>query len=103
VIQRSTATSYRLTIPGTAHLSFTDAPLYLPPLPALVGSPDRTAGPRITAATSAAFLDTTLRGKPSNLPAVLSTHGELSVHRPDSRPRPEPCDGASRAAGGRPS
>ncbi|MGW0594091.1 hypothetical protein [Streptosporangium sp. NPDC002607] len=44
VLRLSTATGYRLTVPGAAHLTFTEAPLYLPPLPALVGSLGRTAG-----------------------------------------------------------
>ncbi|MFF4615064.1 alpha/beta hydrolase [Nonomuraea jabiensis] len=95
VLDLSTATSYRLTVPGTAHLTFTDAPLYLPPVPALAGSLGRTDGLRITAATSAAFLDATLRGKPGNLDttlpgkpgdlaARLSPYGDLTVHHADS-------------------
>jgi predicted dienelactone hydrolase len=81
VLDLSTATSYRLTVPGSAHLSFTDAPLYLPPVPALVGSLGRTGGLHLTAATTAAFLDTTLRGEPGDLAAQLSTYGDLAVHR----------------------
>ncbi len=49
-------------VPGTAHLTFTDAPLYLPPLPALVGSCGRTGGIKITADATADFLGATLRG-----------------------------------------
>ncbi|MET8052173.1 hypothetical protein ABZU75_31685 [Streptosporangium sp. NPDC005286] len=79
VLRLSTATGYRLTVPGAAHLTFTDAPLYLPPLPALVGSLGRTAGPRLTAAATAAFLDATLRGKPGDLAAALSRYGHLTV------------------------
>lgn len=79
VLQLSTATGYRLTVPGSAHLTFTDAPLYLPPLPSLVGSSGRAAGPRLTAAVTAAFLDATLRGKPGDLAAALSRHGHLTV------------------------
>ncbi|MEW2634634.1 hypothetical protein AB0903_24075 [Streptomyces sp. NPDC048389] len=85
VLDLGTATSYRLAVPGTAHLTFTDAPLYLPPLPSLVGSPGRTEGPRLTAALCAAFLDTTLRSGqngPDDLPAYLADHGDLSVHGP---------------------
>ncbi|UGY93280.1 alpha/beta hydrolase family protein [Streptomyces gobiensis] len=81
VLGLSTATSYRLTIPGAGHLTFTDAPLYLPPVPALVGSLGRTEGTRVTAAASIAFLDTTLRDKPGDLAAVLSGYGDLSVYR----------------------
>ncbi|MFI5897170.1 hypothetical protein ACIA5D_44470 [Actinoplanes sp. NPDC051513] len=33
VLDRGAATSYRLTVPGSAHLTFTDAPLFLPPVP----------------------------------------------------------------------
>ncbi|WP_461029608.1 alpha/beta hydrolase family protein, partial [Streptomyces sparsus] len=84
VLARSTATSYRLTVPGAAHLTFTDAPLYLPPVPSIVGSQDRTAGPRITAAASLAFLDTTLRGKPDRLAETLPTYGDVTVNGPRS-------------------
>ncbi|MEU1728543.1 hypothetical protein [Nonomuraea sp. NPDC005692] len=79
VLQLSTATGYRLTVPGTAHLTFTDAPLFMPPLPALIGSVGRTAGPRITAAATVAFLDATLRGSPGDLAATLSRYGRLTV------------------------
>ncbi|MET7328131.1 hypothetical protein [Nonomuraea sp. NPDC005650] len=87
VLDLSTATSYRLTVPGTAHLTFTDAPLYLPPVPALAGSLGRTDGLRITAATSVAFLDATLRGKPGDLAAQLSPYGDLTVHHADGEVR----------------
>ncbi|MEU6781894.1 hypothetical protein ABZ912_22045 [Nonomuraea angiospora] len=87
VLDLSTATSYRLTVPGTAHLTFTDAPLYLPPVPALAGSLGRTDGLRLTAATSAAFLDATLRGKPGDLAARLSPYGNLTVHRANTKVR----------------
>jgi hypothetical protein len=79
VLRLSSATGYRLIVPGAAHLTFTDAPLYLPPLPALVGSMGRTAGPRLTSAATAAFLDTTLRGEPGDLAATLSRYGHLTV------------------------
>ncbi|MFF0771180.1 alpha/beta hydrolase family protein [Nonomuraea wenchangensis] len=79
VLQLSTATGYRLTVPGSAHLTFTDAPLFLPPLPTLVGSLGRTAGPRITAEATAAFLDAALRGASGDLPAALSRYGHLTV------------------------
>ena len=84
VLKLSTATSYRLTIPGAAHLTFMDAPLYLPPVPSLVGSLGRTESPRVVAAASLAFLDSTLRHKQGDLTDVLSTYGDLSVHRPGS-------------------
>ncbi|WIN00466.1 hypothetical protein ACTOB_004175 [Actinoplanes oblitus] len=82
ILDRGTATSYRLTVPGSAHLTFTDAPLFLPPLPALTGSLGRTGSVRMTTETTAAFLDATLRGRPGDLPAALSRHGDLRVHPP---------------------
>ncbi|WP_030296098.1 alpha/beta hydrolase family protein [Streptomyces katrae] len=87
VLDLGTATSYRLTVPGAAHLTFTDAPLYLPPLPSLVGSLDRTAGPRITAAASLAFLDSTLRHTAGDPATALSAYGTLVVHRPGGGPK----------------
>ncbi|MET9887036.1 hypothetical protein ABZZ20_28615 [Streptomyces sp. NPDC006430] len=82
VLGLGTATSYRLTIPGAAHLTFTDGPLYLPPVPSIVGSLGRTESPRVVAATTLAFLDTTLRNKPGDLSGVLSAYGDLSVYHP---------------------
>ncbi|OQD57860.1 hypothetical protein BM536_000115 [Streptomyces phaeoluteigriseus] len=79
-LELSTATSYRLTIPGAAHLSFMDGPLYLPPTPSIVGSLGRTESPHVVAATTLAFLDTTLRHKPGDLADALSAYGDLSVH-----------------------
>ncbi|MFF8289021.1 alpha/beta hydrolase family protein [Streptomyces sp. NPDC016309] len=79
-LERSTATSYRLTIPGSAHLTFMDAPLYLPPVRSMVGSLGRAESPRVVAAATLAFLDSTLRHKPGSLAGVLSTYGDLSVH-----------------------
>ncbi|MGW0770059.1 alpha/beta hydrolase family protein [Streptomyces sp. NPDC002676] len=80
-LKLSTATSYRLTIPGAAHLTFMDGPLYLPPVPSIVGSLGRTESPRVVAAATLAFLDTTLRHKPGDLGGVLSAYGNLSVYR----------------------
>ncbi|RAJ44878.1 platelet-activating factor acetylhydrolase isoform II [Kitasatospora sp. SolWspMP-SS2h] len=77
-----TAPSYRLTVPDAAHLTFTDAPLYLPPVPSIVGTLGRTAAPRLVAATTLAFLDATLRHAPGDLPAALSPYGRLTVHPP---------------------
>ncbi|MFF8448552.1 alpha/beta hydrolase family protein [Streptomyces leeuwenhoekii] len=86
VLELSTATSYRLTIPGAAHLTFMDGPLYLPPVPSVAGSLGRTGSVHVVAATTLAFLDTTLRHKPGDLAGVLSDYGDLSVYRPgDSR------------------
>ncbi|WP_043507339.1 alpha/beta hydrolase family protein [Streptomyces glaucescens] len=83
-LKRNTATSYRLTIPGTAHLSFMDGPLYLPPVPSMVGSLGRTESLHVVAATTLVFLDTTLRHEPGDLAGVLSAYGNLSVYRPDN-------------------
>ncbi|MEA5362938.1 hypothetical protein VA596_25640 [Amycolatopsis sp., V23-08] len=83
-LDSSTAPSYRLTIQGAAHLTFTDGPLYLPPVPSIVGSLGRTESPRIVAATTLAFLDTVLRGASTDVAGVLRAYGELSVHQPDA-------------------
>ncbi|MBV2154884.1 dienelactone hydrolase family protein [Kitasatospora sp. SUK 42] len=83
-LKSSTATSYRLTIPGAAHLTFMDGPLYLPPVPSIVGSLGRTESPRVVAAATLAFLDATLRAKPGDLAGVLPAYGTLSVHHPDN-------------------
>ena len=61
---------------------FTDAPLYLPPVPAVAGSLGRTESVRMTTATCAAFLDTPLRGQSGNLPATLTRYGDLRVCPP---------------------
>ncbi|MFF9008153.1 alpha/beta hydrolase family protein [Streptomyces goshikiensis] len=82
VLGLGTATGYRLTVPGAAHLTFTDAPLFLPPVPSLVGSLGRAESVRTTAAPCLAFLDSVLRGGGGDLPTALSAYGELSVHRP---------------------
>ncbi|MEV5316308.1 hypothetical protein AB0K92_01315 [Streptomyces sp. NPDC052687] len=82
-LERNTAPSYRLTVPGAAHLTFMDGPLYLPPLPSVTGSLGRTDSPRVVAATTLAFLNTTLRHQPGDLPGTLSAYGDLSVHHPD--------------------
>ncbi|WP_245192835.1 alpha/beta hydrolase family protein [Amycolatopsis alba] len=83
-LERGTATSYRLTIPGAAHLTFTDGPLYLPPVPSIVGSLGRTESPRVVAAATLAFLDTVLRGAPTDLAVALPAYGDLRVHHPDT-------------------
>ncbi|WP_371682346.1 alpha/beta hydrolase family protein [Kitasatospora sp. MMS16-BH015] len=78
-----TAPTYRLTVPGAAHLTFMDGPLYLPPIPSIVGTLGRTGSPHLVAATTLAFLDATLRHTPPADPAgALSAYGSLSVHQP---------------------
>ncbi|MFJ7147212.1 hypothetical protein ACIQVT_03280 [Streptomyces sp. NPDC100445] len=81
-LRNNTATSYRLTVPGATHLTFMDGPLYLPPVPSIVGSLGRTESPHVVAATTLAFLDTTLRHGPGDLAGALSAYGDLRVHRP---------------------
>lgn len=78
VLRLSTATGSRLTVPGAAHLTVTDAPLHLPPLPVLVGSLDRTAGPRLTAVAAVAFLNITLPGELGDL--VATGERQSGVH-----------------------
>ncbi|MFD8749839.1 alpha/beta hydrolase family protein [Kitasatospora sp. NPDC059577] len=82
-LDAGTATSYRLTVPGAAHLTFMDGPLYLPPVPTIVGSLGRTGSPRVVAAATLAFLDATLRGEPGDLAGALRAYGDLTVHHPD--------------------
>lgn len=74
------STGYTVVVPDSAHLTFTDAPLFLPPLPSLVGSQGRTGGPRLTAELSATFLDATLRDRPGELPELLAAGGHVTVH-----------------------
>ncbi|MER7206282.1 dienelactone hydrolase family protein [Streptosporangium sp. NPDC000239] len=81
-LKSGTATNYRLTVPGAAHLTFMDGPLYLPPVPSIVGSLGRAESPRVVAAATLAFLDATLRHEPGDLARGLSAYGDLSVHRP---------------------
>ncbi|MEU4425434.1 hypothetical protein AB0F81_32840 [Actinoplanes sp. NPDC024001] len=82
VLDRGAAAGYRLTVPGSAHLTFTDAPLFLPPVPSVAGSLGRTESIRVTAQITAAFLDATLRDRPIDLPSELARHGDLHIHRP---------------------
>ncbi|MFE6410825.1 alpha/beta hydrolase family protein [Streptomyces sp. NPDC057837] len=88
-LKHSTATSYRLTVPGAAHLTFMDGPLYLPPVPSITGSLGRTGSPHVVAETTLAFLDATLRRKPGDVASALSAHGSLSVHHPDRADSPD--------------
>ncbi|PJJ71556.1 platelet-activating factor acetylhydrolase isoform II [Diaminobutyricimonas aerilata] len=49
----------RVVVPGTQHLSFTDAALFLPPLSSLIGSAGRTAGIEAANEETRRFLETT--------------------------------------------
>jgi hypothetical protein len=80
VLELSTATGYSLVIPGTTHPTFTDAPLFWPPVPSLVGSLGRTEGNRIISELTIGFLDTELRDRPADLPRLFAEHGELTVY-----------------------
>ncbi|KJY32905.1 collagen alpha-5(VI) chain [Streptomyces katrae] len=77
-LDHNTAKSYRLTVPGAAHLTFMDGPLYLPPVSSLVGTLGRTEGPRLVAAATLAFLDATLRGRPGDPADTLRAYGTVS-------------------------
>jgi predicted dienelactone hydrolase len=83
MLELSTATGYMLVIPGAAHPTFTDAPLWMPPVPSLAGSLGRTEGNRIISEVTIGFLDAELRDRPTDLPGLFSEHGELSVYGPD--------------------
>jgi hypothetical protein len=80
MLQLSTTSGYMLTIPGTAHPTFTDAPLWWPPVPSLVGSLGRTEGNRIITELTLGFLDAELRDRPTDLRRLFSEHGKLSVY-----------------------
>nr|WP_306368350.1 hypothetical protein [Nocardiopsis sp. CC223A] len=75
----SAGPGYALTVPGTAHLGFSDSPFLLPPLPSLVGSPGREETARITEAACLAFLDATLNGGGADIAAALSDLGEVTT------------------------
>jgi dienelactone hydrolase len=83
MLERSTTTGYMLIIPGTAHPTFTDAPLWWPPVPSLVGSLGRTEGNRIITEVTIGFLDAELRDQPTDLPGLFSKYGELRVYDAD--------------------
>jgi predicted dienelactone hydrolase len=80
VLDVAEAPSYELVVPNAAHLTFTDAPLFLPPVRSLVGAGGRTSGVETTSAITRAFLDTTLRGRAVvPMEAELRTTGRLRV------------------------
>lgn len=53
----------RVVVPGAQHLSFTDAALFLPPLPSLIGSEGRTAAIEAASRETNAFLDAVFKGQ----------------------------------------
>ncbi|MFE0459437.1 alpha/beta hydrolase family protein [Kitasatospora sp. NPDC058965] len=83
-LKANSATSYRVTVPGAAHLTFMDGPLYLPPVPSIVGTLGRTGSPCVVAAATLAFLDAVLRGGPGDPAGVLPAYGRLTVYPPDT-------------------
>lgn len=54
------ACGIRVVVEGAQHLGFTDAALFLPPLPSLIGSGGRTAGIDAAARATRLFLDSAL-------------------------------------------
>jgi hypothetical protein len=84
MLELSTTTGYMLIIPGATHATFTDAPLWMPPVTSLVGSLGRTEGNRIISELTIGFLDAELRGQPTDLPGLFSAYGELTVYDADA-------------------
>jgi hypothetical protein len=79
VLALGEAAGYRLEVPGTTHLTFTDAPMWLPPVPNVVGTRGRHEGSTVTTEVTALFLDHVLRngGPESWLRTELSRYGSL--------------------------
>jgi hypothetical protein len=63
LLANSSTGGYGVTVPGASVLAFTDAPLYLPPLPEAVGRLGRRGGPRVTAAATRELLDAVRAGR----------------------------------------
>lgn len=61
VLDLGTGETTRIELAGAGHFSFTDAALYFPPLPSVLGTIGRTEGLRLTAEATTAFLDAQLR------------------------------------------
>ncbi|MEV5410053.1 hypothetical protein AB0K60_14605 [Thermopolyspora sp. NPDC052614] len=85
MLARGATAGYLLTIPGTAHATFTDAPMWMAPVPSPVGALGRTEGNRIITEVTIGCLDAELRDRPTDLPGLTSRHGELSVYDADER------------------
>ncbi|UWE08350.1 alpha/beta hydrolase family protein [Actinacidiphila bryophytorum] len=82
VLGLSTAAGYRLTVPGSSHLTFTDAPLYLPPYSPIVGGLGRTGSLHTTAGATLAFLDHVLGKAKGDTAQALKAYGNLTVLAP---------------------
>jgi predicted dienelactone hydrolase len=61
VLDLGTGETDRIELAGAGHFSFTDAALYFPPLPSVLGTIGRTEGLRLTAGATTEFLDAQLR------------------------------------------
>ncbi|MFF3215741.1 alpha/beta hydrolase family protein [Streptomyces sp. NPDC002886] len=84
-LEHSTATSYRLAVPGAGHLTFMDGPLYLPPLPSIVGTLGRAESPRVVAGATLTFLDAVLRDRPGDPAEALRAYGRVYTLSPSER------------------
>jgi len=80
-LELGTAENHRVELADAGHFSFTDAALYFPPVPSVLGTVGRTEGLRLTAEVTTVFLDATLRGKSVDLSAALARYGEHTVYR----------------------
>lgn len=78
VLRKSDGGGLCLTVAGASHLTFTDAPRILPPLPSLIGSGGRKHGRDTTSRATLAFLDRELRGKPDDITGPLRALGDLA-------------------------
>lgn len=77
VLRNSDGGGLCLTVDGASHLTFTDTPLIVPPLPSLIGSGGRRHGHDITSRATLIFLDSALRGKNGDITVPLSDFGNL--------------------------
>ncbi len=77
-LELGTAETYRIELAHAGHFSFTDAALFFPPVPSVLGTVGRTEGLRLTAEATSVFLDATLKAQPTDLNAALSQYGELT-------------------------
>jgi dienelactone hydrolase len=82
VLGLSTTAGYRLIVPGSSHLTFTDAPLYLPPYSPIVGGLGRTGSLHTTAGAALAFLDHVLGKAKGDTAQALKAYGSLTVLAP---------------------
>lgn len=74
-------TSYRVVMHGLGHISFTDAGLFFPPVPSLIGTRNRAENLRRTGELTGIFLDATLRGTgATGLHDRLAQFGDVTVY-----------------------